>query len=428
MASRQVGIFIGCLVAFISLVGSLMIIIAVATSKQNRANTQQRILAIMSTSDFLFAAAFILTFAIPHHGRKSQDVVCEIKGFVFMLFGTITNLYNASLATYYLLTIRYNYGNRKIKTLENWLHIPPIAFGLLYTIIGASVNVINPMKQDETSLCAIVPDESLDPSDHLYKLGVYFAIFSPLVYIIVLLFNLICYVLIYKHVKMTERRSSRFSMVIRRNPNSMNELLQTTRKVATQCKLFFLAFLVPWLLSLLEMALLASNVDVPTWLNTLALILLPSAGFFNTIVYFRLRYTRLSEENPERKGFSIVLGIVFNILFPCYQRRDLVRAPSLEDNFDLEPEIWNSTPSDNEAPATARMFPINIAEDQGLGEGRDRSDSTHNDDRWKLLRASGVKVIRKQSSTFETTDIEGLHSTTARLDESIEEESISNIL
>lgn len=109
------GIFIGCLVAFISLVGSLMIIIAVATSKQNRANTQQRILAIMSTSDFLFAAAFILTFAIPHHGRKSQDVVCEIKGFVFMLFGTITNLYNASLATYYLLTIRYNYGNRKIK-------------------------------------------------------------------------------------------------------------------------------------------------------------------------------------------------------------------------------------------------------------------------------------------------------------------------
>lgn len=167
------------------------------------------------------------------------------------------------------------------------------------------------MKQDETSLCAIVPDESLDPSDPLYKLGFYFAMVSPLVYIIVLLFNLMCYVLIYKHVKMTERRSSRFSMVIRRNPNSMNELLQTTRKVATQCKLFFLAFLVPWLLSLLEMALLASNVDVPTWLSTLALILLPSAGFLNTIVYFRLRYTRLSEENPERKGISVVLDIFF---------------------------------------------------------------------------------------------------------------------
>lgn len=401
-----------------------MIIIAVATSKQNRENTQQRILAIMSTSDFLFAAAFILTFAIPHHGRKSQDVVCEVKGFIFMLFGTITNLYNASLATYYLLTIRYNYGNRKMKTIENWFHISPIVFGLLYTIIGAGVNVINPMKQDETSICAIVPDESLDPSDPLYKLGFYLAMISPLVYIVVLLFNFVCYALIYKHVKMTEQRSARFSMVIRTNPNSMNELLQTTRKVATQCKLFFLAFLVPWLLSLLEMALLASNVDVPTWLNTLALILLPSAGFFNTIVYFRLRYTRLSEENPERKGISIVLDIVFNILFPCYQRRDLFRAESLEDNFDLEPEICNTSPLDNETPVTSHMFPISTqynTEDQGVGEGRFRSNSVHTDERWKQLRASGVKVIRKQSSTFETTDIESRHDTT-RLDESIEEE------
>ena len=177
------------------------------------------------------------------------------------------------------------------------------------------------------------------------------------------------------------------------------------------------------------MALFASNLDVPTWLNTLALILLPSSGFFNTIVYFRLRYTRLSEENPERKRISIVLGIVFNILFPCFQRRDLFHVASIEDNFDLEPEICNTSPMDDENPVTSHMFPINThhnAEAQGLDEGRVCSNSTHSDERWKQLRASGVKVIRKQPSTFETTDIESRHDT-ARSDESIDEESTRNI-
>jgi hypothetical protein len=68
---------------------------------------------------------------------------CSAQGF-FVYFGVGTVLYNACLALYYLLVVRYGLKNEYIaKRVEPWMHLVAIGFALSIGIAGLALGLFN---------------------------------------------------------------------------------------------------------------------------------------------------------------------------------------------------------------------------------------------------------------------------------------------
>ncbi len=69
---------------------------------------------------------------------------CDAVGFLSVLTAVATPLYSCSLATYYLVQLRYNWSDSRIKALEKWFHIVPWTAGLIVAIMGLALKVNGP--------------------------------------------------------------------------------------------------------------------------------------------------------------------------------------------------------------------------------------------------------------------------------------------
>jgi hypothetical protein len=135
-----------------SIVGSSLIIRDVILLIKNRSDdlsTRHRLLAGMSICDILSSSAWFLTswpipedtpFVLWNIGTKQT---CSAQGFFVQLaIGTV--LYNACLAMYYLLVIRYGWKNEYIgKHVEPWMHFVVVGFALSTGVAGLALNVFN---------------------------------------------------------------------------------------------------------------------------------------------------------------------------------------------------------------------------------------------------------------------------------------------
>jgi hypothetical protein len=79
---------------------------------------------------------FIFSFGSPQ--------TCDAVGFFVMLSIVGTPTYFCSLATYYLVQLKYNWVDSKIKSMEKLLHAVPWGVGLLLATIGISTNSYGP--------------------------------------------------------------------------------------------------------------------------------------------------------------------------------------------------------------------------------------------------------------------------------------------
>ena len=52
-------------------------------------------------------------------------ITCDIASFLGGMGYMGSPLYNCSLVTYYLLQIKYNWSDQRIKVIEKWFHIVP---------------------------------------------------------------------------------------------------------------------------------------------------------------------------------------------------------------------------------------------------------------------------------------------------------------
>jgi hypothetical protein len=140
--------------AIASVVGSFLIIRDVIQTRKNRSDdlsTRHRLLAGMSVCDILSSSAWFLTswpvpadfpFTIWNVGNERT---CSAEGFfVHLAIGTV--IYNACLALYYLLVIRYEWKNDYIaKRVEPWMHFIAVGFALSTGVAGLALDLFNPV-------------------------------------------------------------------------------------------------------------------------------------------------------------------------------------------------------------------------------------------------------------------------------------------
>jgi hypothetical protein len=143
--------------AMASVVGSSLIIrdvIQIGNKNSDALSTRYRLLCGMSVCDILSSSAWFLTsWPVPEDALSGMFTVwnvgstqtCRAQGFFVQLaIGTVT--YNACLALYYLLVIRYGWKNEYIsKHVEPWMHFVAVAFALSTSIAALALDLYNPI-------------------------------------------------------------------------------------------------------------------------------------------------------------------------------------------------------------------------------------------------------------------------------------------
>jgi hypothetical protein len=133
----------------ISLIGSSYVIQEVLRNEQKRKHTFHRLMVGLSLSDVLSSLfVHILSTSPMPKGYQVFAVgnvaTCDAQGFIVYLCTFVTTLCNCSLATYFLVQLKYNWTNRRIKALEKWLHVVPWSVGLVNAIIPLIFKMYSP--------------------------------------------------------------------------------------------------------------------------------------------------------------------------------------------------------------------------------------------------------------------------------------------
>jgi len=353
----------------LSILGASMIITSILRSKKNRENIQQRILAGMSVCDLVCAITH-LTGPLWFPGNDKtpglgNDMSCSVLGFVVILVQFATVLYNDSLALYYFLVIRMKIcpDSKRMKRIEKyWLHSIPLAWAFLIATSAAVANGIDTWPGWSNTCGIYLSNSDNDNSannnnnnDRDQNMGNLLYMSAILTGFFALLFNVVCLVMVYCHVRQVEKSSSQW-LNNNNNSNSSSSRLTKTRLVAKQCLLYFMIIFLPWIGIAVHSLLYVTNGGVTVeWLDILKAVLAPSAGFLNGIVYFRMRYGKLRNEYPNLSRSSLVFGIVSDKLLPaaacccCGEHSfafEIGRKSTNEDGKDLEPSLSDDDNND----------------------------------------------------------------------------------
>ena len=276
---------------------------------------QQRLICAMSCFDFVVSTVWFLNiyFIPPSFEAKGlpialgNDINCSVQGFIIQLY-TATFMYNVSLSTYYLLMINYNWGRTKISEIEKYFHLLPISFGLITAIIAVSLGKIGMADWD----CWI------EPKYGGLQWGFFF---GPLVVSLsITLFNLLQ---VYLAIKKAESDSNAWRM-----SNSGNQ----TKQVARQNQFYVISFAISWVPPTIARFIQLFGVTLPDWFVVACGTVIPSQGFFNALVYFRLRYCNCGIEHANKPWWWLVCRIISLTIFPCCLKDD----HNVHDGRDLE--------------------------------------------------------------------------------------------
>ncbi len=111
---------------------------------KHQENVYPRVMLGVATSDFIHATSYFLgTWPMPKGTQlyaMGSEGTCAAVGFLVILGIYLSPMYNCSLATYYLLQLKYSWNVHKMKSFEKWLHIVPWVLSLIGPSVAASTN------------------------------------------------------------------------------------------------------------------------------------------------------------------------------------------------------------------------------------------------------------------------------------------------
>jgi len=249
--------------AIISAICSTAIIVDVLKSKKKRGKMYGQLMAVMSTFDLMGSVAYSFT-SLPTpkedyiQGSQGNDAACTAQGF-FIQMGTIASYINASLAVYYLLVIKYGWSDNKIVKYRLWLFGVPILIGLIVALVGI------PHYRSIIIWCNNCSTWQLE---------------LPIVIVIVMvtvIMLIVCW-----HVRQQAKATKTYGLRASRC---------VSRAVFWQSFFYLISFYLTWVPYL---ALQFSWADSQDYfyrygLTLFASTMVPLQGFWNSIVYFRLR-------------------------------------------------------------------------------------------------------------------------------------------
>ena len=136
--------------ATLSILGSSYVIQDVLRDPQKRKeSTYHRIMLGLSCSDIITSFVIFLGTWVMQEGHTTFaigfDAICNVAGFFMMINLVSTFFYSCSLATFYLLKLKYSWVNSKVKHIEKWLLFVPYTVGLIYAIILAAMSKLGPI-------------------------------------------------------------------------------------------------------------------------------------------------------------------------------------------------------------------------------------------------------------------------------------------
>lgn len=327
-----------------------MIISQVLQSEKNRQNPQQRLVAAMSCIDVAVSLLWFFTnFFVPPWSEEvawasGNESSCSAQGFIVQLsIGAV--LYNTSLSLYYLLVIRYGFSEARIRKFEKWMHIMPLVFGFGTAITAVCLNLYNPANWD----CWIAPypadcrqsytlwgtDEVTNCERGDNATIFQWAFFFGPLWVAILTVSVFM-AAVFRFVRAQDMRMKRYEFRARRN-SKPNHRSSNTRQVASQSALYVGAFFITWIFPTISRLVQLCGGDVPMWLVFLSGCFIPFQGFFNALVYFRLRFFKCGKENDNRSKLWIVGHIMRLTLCCCVGERE--RFSNHQDGKDIESNL-----------------------------------------------------------------------------------------
>lgn len=136
--------------AAISILGSYIILReAVADHRRRKGQPISRVLIAMSVSDIIFSIGLGLsTFVAPADldyiwGNAGTKGTCELQGFLIQ-FGLVAGpLFNAMLSFFHVLVVKYRYTDAQLGKLEGWFHAVIWTFTLASSSFPLSMGLYN---------------------------------------------------------------------------------------------------------------------------------------------------------------------------------------------------------------------------------------------------------------------------------------------
>ena len=218
--------------------------------------------------------------------------------------------------------------------IEKYMH----AFALLFGIATATTALVLNLYEDANWDCWI------SPTAQTFQWAFFFA---PLW--IAIIFVITCMLMIFLHVRTVEKNSIRWRRVSGREVQ-----LIKTRAVAKQGALYVGVFFITWIFPTIARVVNLSGAELPEWLIALAGSFIPFQGFFNAMVYFRLRLQNCSKANPERSSVWVIRSIMKHALCGCcVSCCSNTHDHTCPDGLDIEPNPNRATAVTAEATAEA---------------------------------------------------------------------------
>ena len=136
-----------------------------------------------------------------------------------------------------------------------------------------------------------------------------------------------------------------------------------TKQVARQNQFYVISFAISWVPPTIARFIQLFGVTLPDWFVVACGTVIPSQGFFNALVYFRLRYCKCGVEHANKPWWWLVCRIISLTIFPCclkddHNVHDGKDLEHISDTNNAERTIDRWTPSGNKTSTTM----ISVAE------------------------------------------------------------------
>ena len=215
------------------------------------------------------------------YGAGGTDATCITQGF-FIQLGTIASYINVSLAFFYLMKIKYDWSDDRLKSKRVFLFAIPIFIGMAFAFAGKMFDMLTTCTYHKIAKYSLLFTKGIPYYGNMMlwcnntaKYWPESALIVSIIAATVLMTTLFC------HVYQQERRTARY------NGGSFRLSLA----VFEQASWFLAAFYLTWIPYLSLQYLWSSGKSFSSYGFILyASISVPLQGFWNGIVYARPRY------------------------------------------------------------------------------------------------------------------------------------------
>mmetsp|Transcript_55292 Transcript_55292/g.83662 ORF Transcript_55292/g.83662 Transcript_55292/m.83662 type:complete len:464 (+) Transcript_55292:119-1510(+) len=375
----------------ISFICSAYLVQHILRDPRKRKATYHRLVCGMSIGDCFgsFFGFVLSTWPMPKEsgiwGASGNLQTVAAAGFFNQAGNLITPMYNGMLAIFYLLLLRYNWTDSRIKKIEPWLHAIPMTLGWGTAFAGLFLDLYGPANWiswiapfPSAAACQVRETCERGYNFNFYRWAFLYAeVWFTMVYVVVIM------LMIYMKVRDLETNSDKYRFRNGKAVSAEDRLKRRakSRRVMNQSFYFVGAFFLTWIFGTITRLIQTISGLVYYEIIVLMTIFFPLQGFFNFVIYkkatlcpSRPKKTSPSPEKPEQAQQQQPKRGLFGFF-----RRNEPEQPEISKTQALEASAPFSVPKGaGGAPPPTYRVPSDVA--RQLAYDSDDDDDEEDDD------------------------------------------------